>query len=139
MPAAPLPDPLQAFLRLPNPCVVATISPAGELHTAATWYEWRDDATLLLNMDQSRRRLAHLREDPRVALTVLDRESWYRHVSLIGRAREIRADPELQDIDRLSLHYTGRPYAARQQVRWSAIVDISRWHGWRDGKPVTEG
>src|SRR5215208_3564238 len=111
MPTTPVPPDLQEFLRRPNPCVVATIRPDGELHTAATWYEWQDNGTVLLNMDASRERLRHMRADPRVALTILDERSWYSHVSLIGHVREIRPDPDLADIDRLALHYYDRPHA----------------------------
>ncbi|HEY2937559.1 MAG TPA: PPOX class F420-dependent oxidoreductase [Gaiellaceae bacterium] len=130
MPKGPLPTELQEFLRRPNPCVVATIRPDGELHTAATWYEWQDDGTVLLNMDASRRRLAHMRGDPRVALTVLDESNWYSHVSLIGRVREIRPDPGLVDIDRLSQRYRSAPYRDRNRDSWTAIVEVHRWHVW---------
>src|SRR5919109_3358570 len=98
MPKGPPPTDLHEFLRRANPCVVATIRPDGELHTAATWYDLEDDGSILLNMAATRRRLGHMRADPRVALTVLDEGNWYSHVSLIGRVREIRRDPELVDI-----------------------------------------
>ena len=126
---APPPD-VQEFLRQPNPCVVASVDRHGELHTAATWYAWLDDGTVLLNMDESRRRLEHLRSNPRVALTVLDAGNWYRHVSLVGRVLEIGVDAGLEDIDRLARHYTGQPYGNRERVRWSAIVGVNRWHSW---------
>jgi PPOX class probable F420-dependent enzyme len=124
------PQELQEFLRAANPCVVATIRPDGELHTTATWYEWTDAGTVLLNMDASRLRLRHMREDSRVALTVLHSDDWYSHVSLIGRVREIRADPHLADIDRIARHYTGRDYRDRGRDSWTAEVDIDRWHSW---------
>ncbi len=130
MPRAPVPTELHAFLRKPNPCVVATVRPDGELHTAATWYEWTDEGTVLLNMDASRRRLGHVRRNPRVALTVLDEAGWYSHVSLIGRVREIRRDPDLADIDRLSQRYTGHAYGDRDRERWTAIVEVQRWYSW---------
>jgi PPOX class probable F420-dependent enzyme len=128
---APPPE-LQDFLRRPNPCVVATIRPDGDLHTAATWYEWTDEETVLLNMDVTRVRLGHLRADPRVALTVLDKDGWYSHVSLVGRAVDVRADPDLADIDRIATHYTGRPYRDRDRDSWTAVVEVTRWHGWGD-------
>ena len=129
MPKGSPPAELQEFLRAAHPCVVATVRPDGELHTTATWYEWTDEGTVLLNMDASRRRLDHMRADPRVALTVLA-DSWYSHVSLIGRVGEIRADPDLADIDRIARHYTGRPYADRERDSWTAVVEVERWHGW---------
>jgi PPOX class probable F420-dependent enzyme len=130
VPKGPVPPEIQEFLRRPNPCVVATIRPDGDLHTAATWYEWEDDGTVLLNMDASRLRLGHMRADPRVALTVLDNDGWYSHVSLIGRVREIRPDPGLADIDRLATRYTGAAYRDRARESWTAIVEITRWHSW---------
>ncbi len=138
MPRTPLPLDLQEFLRRPNPCVVATIRPDGELHTTPTWYEWRDDGTVLLNMDASRRRLEHMRRDSRVALTVLDEGSWYRHVSLIGRVTEIRPDLELEDIDRISRHYTGKEYRDRGRDSWTAVVEAERWHGWASGQDLAK-
>lgn len=110
--------------------MVATVDLRGDLHTAATWYAWQDDGTVLLNMDESRRRLEYLRRDPRVALTMLDEKSWYRHVSIVGHVVEIRADAGLEDIDRLALHYTGRRYRNRERARWTAIVRVLRWHSW---------
>jgi PPOX class probable F420-dependent enzyme len=130
MPKGAPPPEVQEFLRKPNPCVVATIRPDGDLHTAATWYEWADDGTVVLNMDVTRVRLGHMRADPRVALTVLDEAGWYSHVSLIGRVREIRADPGLVDIDRIATHYTGSPYRDRTRDSWTAIVEVRRWHAW---------
>jgi PPOX class probable F420-dependent enzyme len=125
---------LQEFLRRPNACVVATVRPSdGLLHTTATWYEWTNAGTVLLNMDASRHRLEHIRVDPRVALTVLAKD-WYSHVSLIGHVREIRRDPDLVDVDRISRHYTGEPYRDRERDSWTAEVEIERWHSWGDLK-----
>jgi hypothetical protein len=81
-------------------------------------------------MDEGRKRLDYLRADPRVSLTVLDEAGWYTHVSLQGRIAEMRADPGLEDIDRLAMHYTGNSYSNRERARVSAWVDIDRWHGW---------
>jgi PPOX class probable F420-dependent enzyme len=137
MPLPPLPADLAAFLAKPNPAVVASIKPNGELHTAATWYELAADGTVLLNMDGTRARLRHLRLDPRVALTFIDADNWYSHVSVTGTVREIRSDPGLEDIDRLSRHYTGREYADRQRDSWTAVVEITRWHAWRHSATVS--
>ena len=102
MPSSPLPPELVAFLREPHPAVVATLRPDGSPHTVATWYDWVD-GLVLLNMDATRARLGHLRRDPRVSLTVLDKDSWYSHVSLEGVVDRLVDDTELADIDRLAL------------------------------------
>ncbi|WFE34655.1 PPOX class F420-dependent oxidoreductase [Micromonospora sp. WMMD975] len=125
----PLPEPAVAMLRKPNPAVIATLRPDGQPVSAATWYLW-DDGRILVNMDEGRRRLAHLRKDPRVTLTVLDEQGWYTHLSIIGRVTELRDDEGLADIDRLARHYTGDAYPRRERARVSALIEIDRWHGW---------
>jgi PPOX class probable F420-dependent enzyme len=100
----------------------------------ATWYlleEHRSDGDrILVNMDEGRKRLAYLRNDPRVSLTALDAESWYTHVSVQGTVVELVDDPDLVGIDRLSTHYTGNPYPTRDRRRVSAWIRVESWHGW---------
>jgi PPOX class probable F420-dependent enzyme len=129
MPRVPVPPEVDAFLAHANPAVVATLRPDGSPHTAATWYDW-EDGRVLLNMEDTRLRLGYLRRDPRVSLTVLSAESWYHHVSLLGRVVSIEEDADLRDIDRLSLRYTGKPYRKRDRTRFSAWMEPERWHGW---------
>jgi len=129
MPDTPLPDDLRALLTKPNPAVIATLGVDGRPVSVATWY-LLDGDRILVNMDEGRKRLGHLRRDPRVSLTVLDEAGWYTHVSVQGRVMEMRDDPDLADIDRLAVHYTGRPYRNRERGRVSAWVGVDRWHGW---------
>jgi PPOX class probable F420-dependent enzyme len=133
MPVPPLPDDLRALLEKPNPAVIATVRPDGHPVTVATWYVLEGDR-LLVNMDATRRRLDHLRADPRVSLTVLDDRSWYTHVSVVGRVTELVDDEGLRDIDRLSQHYLGTPYPNRTSPRVSAWIEIDRYHGWGRAK-----
>ncbi|WP_410539732.1 PPOX class F420-dependent oxidoreductase [Streptomyces sp. KL2] len=125
----PLPEAAVTMLEKANPAVITTLRPDGQPVSTATWYLW-DDGRVLVNMDEARKRLRHVRDDPRVTLTVLDEGNWYTHVSLIGRVAEIRDDPEFADIDRLARHYLGEPYPRRDRRRVSAWIEIDRWHGW---------
>ena len=129
MPAMPVTREVDAFLREVNPAVVATLRPDGSPHSVATWYDW-DDGLVLLNMDESRARLEHLRQDPRVSVTVLDKDNWYRHVSLRGVVIRIEDDEGLVDIDRRSHRYRGQPYRNRDRKRVSAWMRPERWHCW---------
>lgn len=128
MPAPPLPAHLVELLAKPNPAVMATVRPDGTPVSVATWYLW-DDGRVLLNLDASRARLGHMRANPRVSLTVLDSDSWYRHVSLQGTVT-LQPDPDLADIDRLARHYTGKPYWNRERPRVSAWLEITAYHAW---------
>jgi PPOX class probable F420-dependent enzyme len=128
VPPVPVPSDVDAFLALPNPAVIGTVSPSGAPHTAATWYDW-EDGRVFLNMDESRLRLRYMRANPAVALTVLGAD-WYRQITLLGRVVEIEDDPDLAGIDRLSLRYTGQPFRSRDAVRVSAWMEPQRWSGW---------
>ena len=134
MTAPPLPDAVRELLAKPNPAVIASLRPDGQPVTVATWYLLEEDRSdgdrILVNMDESRKRLEYLRKDPRVSLTALDESGWYTHVSVQGRVVEWADDPELTDIDRLSRHYTGEAYPTRDRRRVSAWIQVESWHGW---------
>ena len=125
----PLPSEYDALLREPNAAVIGTVTPAGEPNTVATWYLW-DEGRLIVNMDGGRKRLAWMREDPHVSLTVL-MEDWSKHISLRGRVTQlVGGEQGLDDIDRIARHYTGRPYPLRERERVSAYVEVASWHAW---------
>jgi PPOX class probable F420-dependent enzyme len=129
MPKLPLPAEADALLRRANPAVIATLMPDGRPHTAVTWYDW-DGERILVNMDASRLRLRNMRRDPRVSVSVMDAQDWYRQLTIFGRVDEIRDDAEFTDIDRLSLRYTRRTFRNRLRARISALIAPESWYGW---------
>ena len=129
MPRAPVPAEIEAYLREAHPAVVATVRPDGSPHSVATWYDWVD-GLILLNMAATRARLGHLRRDPRVSLTVLDKDDWYTHVTLTGVVERLEDDADLADIDRLALRYQGNPFRNRTDKRVSAWMRPERWFRW---------
>ncbi|HMI71109.1 MAG TPA: PPOX class F420-dependent oxidoreductase [Solirubrobacteraceae bacterium] len=133
MPKPPLPAELDEFLAQPNPSAIATLRPDGSPHSTATWYLW-DNGRVLVNMDEGRKRLAYIRNDPRVSITVLGQDDWYHHVTLRGRVVELDEDA-LADIDRISRHYTGQPYGDRERGRVSAWIEVDSWHSWAVSRP----
>lgn len=136
MPKPPVPEHISQMLAKPNPAVITAIRPDGVPVSVATWYRW-EDGRILVNMDAGRKRLVYLKDNPNVSVTVLDSASWYTHVSLQGRVVAFVEDPDLVDIDRIAVHYTGRPYAtSRDRMRVSAWVEVDHWHGWANGAPT---
>jgi PPOX class probable F420-dependent enzyme len=138
MPDGPLPERIRELLAQPNPAVMATVAADGRPVTVATWYLLESDGSILLGLDRGRARLNHLHRAPRMSLTALDLQNWYTHVSVQGRVTSIVDDEGLRDIDRLAMHYTGKPYADRLRPRVSARLEITRWHGWSRSTVVTE-
>ena len=126
----PLPDDAVELLRQANPSVMTTLRADGQPVSTATWYLWEDDGRVLLNLDEGRKRLEYIRNDPRVTLTVLADGDWYTHVSLVGRITEIKEDAGLADIDRIAEHYTGGRYPRRDRDRVSVWMEVDVWHGW---------
>jgi PPOX class probable F420-dependent enzyme len=129
MPSQSLTDDAKTMLAKPNPAVISTVRPDGQPVSAATWYLLRDDHGLV-NMDNGRKRLEHMRQNPRVSLTVIDESDWYTHLTVIGHVTEIYDDEGLADIDALSTHYQGKQYPDRDRPRVSALIGIDRVHGW---------
>lgn len=132
-----LPDAVRSFLREPNPAVMATVAKDGRPIAAATWYLFEEDGRVLVNFDVSRARLTHLRRDPRFALDIIDIDDWYSHVALQLEVVGISDDPDLADIDALSVHYGGQPYANRDRGRVSARAEITSWLGWGRFTPAS--
>jgi PPOX class probable F420-dependent enzyme len=130
MPKAPLPPELERFVAAPRAAVVGTVDPDGSPVTTAVWYGW-DDGRIVLSMDSTGPRQRNLRANPHVSLTILG-DSWYHHVSLLGRVAEFREDPDLVVLDALSVRYLGAPYDDREVSPVTAVVEIERWHTWGD-------
>lgn len=125
----PMPEAIERLLREPNPAVVATIRTDGKPQCVPTWYDY-ENGRILLNMDHGRVRLRHMRSNPAVSVSILGRENWYQHVSVVGTVEEIYDDAEMRDIDRLSVRYIGVPYRNRERARVSAWVAIDGWFAW---------
>ncbi|GAA2340198.1 PPOX class F420-dependent oxidoreductase [Saccharopolyspora halophila] len=125
----PLPSDAIEMLRKANPSVITTLRKDGTPVSTPTWYMW-DDGRVLVNLDAGRVRLKHMRNDPRVTLSVMDSADWYTHVTVVGRVTEFRDDEGLADIDKVAKHYIGQQYPNRDNPRVSAFIEIDRWHGW---------
>ena len=131
--SSPLSDQAKEMLAKANPAVISTVRSDGQPVSAATWYLLRGEE-ILVNMDEGRVRLKHMRKDPRVSLTVLDSDDWYTHVTVIGRVTRMYDDDGLADIDALSRHYSGQEYPQRDRRRISAVIQVDRVHGWGSQK-----
>jgi PPOX class probable F420-dependent enzyme len=127
MPPPPLPPALSEFLSAPNPSVIATLRPDGGPHSAATWYLW-EDGRVLVNMDEGRKRLEHLRRDAQVSLTVLGADSWYRHVTLLGRVAVLEPDTDRSSVPPLhgSAVFRARSRTGERLDRGRVVARLER-------------
>ena len=97
----------------PNYGHVATLMPDGSPHSVAVWVGIEDGRVVFFTQESSRK-ARNLARDPRVAVSVTDRENPYRTGRIRGRVVATREGEEaLEVIDRLSVKYTGEPFPMR--------------------------
>jgi PPOX class probable F420-dependent enzyme len=120
-----LPTDLAQFLAQPRIAVLATVRRDGAPATTACWYDLQD-GKILITMHADARRLPNIKQDPRVAMTIVGDDP-YQHVSLAGQVVESWDDPGMEVMDRLSMRYMGEPWQERVPCV-SALIEIDRWH-----------
>ena len=100
----------------PNYGHLATLMPDGSPHSVALWVGVEDDRVVFFTQPESRK-ARNLGQDPRVAISVIDRANPYRTGRVRGRVvSTLEGDAALEVIDRLALKYTGRPFPMRSRV-----------------------
>jgi PPOX class probable F420-dependent enzyme len=92
-------------LREPNFAYLATIMPDGSPQVSPMWVDV-EDGYILFNTQIGRRKEKNMRRDPRVAITVPDRENLYDKVEVRGRVVEfIEGPPAFAHIDKMAQKY----------------------------------
>jgi PPOX class probable F420-dependent enzyme len=110
---APLPDDVRTLLEAPNFAHIATVLPDGGPHTVPVWIGLEGSRIVFLTSPNSRK-ARNLERDPRVAISITDRNQPHSMAQLRGRVVErIEGDPAWEIIDRLSQKYIGQPYPLR--------------------------
>lgn len=118
----------------PNFATIATLMPGGEPQTSAIWVTRREDDSVLFATTQTLK-LSNIRRDPRVSLTVCDREDPYLELNLRGTVASIDEAGGIALIDALSQEYYGKtpyPYHKPGQAWFAVRVEIGRWRTNRD-------
>ena len=95
------------MLSEPNFGYLATLMPDGSPHVSPMWVDVEDDR-ILLNTAEGRIKAANIRRDPRIALSVADRDDPYDKVDMRGRVVEIIPGEEAEEhIHSLARKYRG--------------------------------
>ena len=119
-----LTDDDRRLLGAPQFAVLATLMPDGSPQASTVWVD-TDGDDVLVNTAEGRVKPANVRRDPRVALTVWDRDDPYRQLIIRGRVSELTHDGAEDHIDELSRRYTGRfPYPWRSEGEARVILRI---------------
>jgi PPOX class probable F420-dependent enzyme len=113
-----LSDDAKELLRKPYHAWVTTVRPDGSLHGTVVWVDVDGD-DVIFNTAIGRAKERHLREDPRVSISVLDPNDAFHAVSVSGKAR-LEEEGADKVIDRLANKYLGvdtYPYRAPGEQR----------------------
>ncbi|SDY66599.1 PPOX class probable F420-dependent enzyme [Amycolatopsis xylanica] len=107
----------QKLLDGKNFATVATLDADGSPHTSLVWIGTDGDAVVFSSL-ADRRKVRNLRRDPRISLTVSDKDNPYRSVDIRGTA-ELIEDPEKTLPAKLSHKYLGQdpPEEAEEKLR----------------------
>jgi len=123
-----LPGGLLILLGEPSLCFVATTMPDGSPHLTQTWAD-TDGTHILINTAEGFQKVRNLRRDPRVAVTISDRDRPARYFAVRGRVLDITTEGAAEHIEKLAHRYLGGPYpwySGRDQVRLLVTIEAGR-------------
>jgi PPOX class probable F420-dependent enzyme len=96
----------------PNFAVFTTLRPDGHPVSQPMWVD-SDGEHILINTEPHRRKFRNISNDPRVTVTIWERDNPYHYVEVRGRVTDvITGDRPRAHIDELSELYDGQPYDA---------------------------
>ena len=105
---AELNEKARRLLGQPNLAFLADVMEDGSPHVSPVWIEIQD-GYVSFNTAVGRLKERNIRRDPRVAISVSDKDDPYDKVDIRGRVVEIVEGEEAdRQIDRLAKKYTGR-------------------------------
>lgn len=96
----------------PNFAVLTTLRPDGHPVSQPMWVD-SDGEHILINIEKHRRKFRNIENDPRVTVTIWERDNPYHYAEVRGRVTDvIGGDRARAHIDQLSELYDGKPYDA---------------------------
>jgi len=98
-----------------NFAALTTLLPGGHPQTQVMWVD-ADERHILINTEVHRQKFRNVERDPRVTVTIWDREDPYRFVEVRGEVVEtVKGRKAREHIDELSHKYRGKPYQTQIQ------------------------
>lgn len=124
---AELPEGVRKLLEEPNLAHFVTLMPNGSPQVTPVWVD-HDGTHVLINTAEGRQKPRNLQRDPRVAISVVDRNDPYRYAQIRGRVVEITREGAFEHISKLSEKYTGRSAYPRREGEQRIIVKVLPEH-----------
>lgn len=106
-----------------NYVVLATVNPDGSPQTSVLWAK-RDGDDILLSTVHGRRKALNIQRDPRVSLTIYDRENPYDYVEIRGTV-SFTEEGGRELIEELSQAYRGESYPEEPEGTVRLVVRLT--------------
>jgi PPOX class probable F420-dependent enzyme len=115
---------IRALASGPNFAALSTLMPNGQPQVTVMWVDCDHDY-ILLNTEVHRQKFKNIRRDPRVTVSIWDKDNFYRYAEVRGEVVETVTGIEARaHIDRLSEKYTGGPYNERMIQTERVILKV---------------
>jgi PPOX class probable F420-dependent enzyme len=123
---ATIDDDLRALLEGANIAHIATLMPDGSPLSVAVWAGLEGDRVVFFTQSGSQK-ARNLARDPRVAISLTDRENPYRTGRVRGRVAERRdGEAAFGAMDALSHKHTGKPFPMRGPETVAFLIEIEK-------------
>jgi PPOX class probable F420-dependent enzyme len=116
---------VRALLEAPNYAHLATVARDGSPRSVAVWVHLEGDRILIGAGHDSMKARTTCRE-PRVAISITDRENPYKTAMILGRVVEQRNDEDGTVMNATARKYTGKPYPWNGPGRRTLVIEPER-------------
>jgi PPOX class probable F420-dependent enzyme len=123
--AEPLSPEVRALLEAPNYAHLATVARDGSPRSVAVWVGLEDDQ-ILIGAGHDSMKARTTRRNPRVAISIIDRQNPYRTAMILGRVVEQRPDEDGKVMNEIARKYTGEPYPWNGPGRRVLVIEPER-------------
>ncbi|RKT52214.1 PPOX class F420-dependent oxidoreductase [Saccharothrix australiensis] len=106
-----------------NYATISTINPDGSPHSSVMWIE-RDGDELVFSTLRGRQKERNLRRDPRVSVSVWQRDKPEVYVEIRGTVT-ITEDTDRSVVERLARKYLGGPYPEESPDRVRVVLRVT--------------
>lgn len=116
---------VRALLEAPNYAHLATVARDGSPRSVAVWVNLEGDR-ILIGASQNSMKARTTRCEPRVALSIIDRDDPSKTAMILGRVIEQRDDEDGAVMNATARKYTGEPYPWNGPGRRTLVIEPER-------------
>lgn len=128
MPAPPIPDEFRDLLQGTFLAHAATVDAKGRPQVNPVWFIW-DSKHVMIGVREATAKYRNLRQNPAIAVSILDPTNAYRYIELRGRIIDFHFYDDLSFVNQLAQKYTGADYPSetKGESRYRLTMEVTHW------------